>query len=99
MKQNCWEFKQCGRELEGKAVSELGTCSAATEERMDGIHGGKNGGRTCWAVAGTLCGGEVQGTFAQKMLSCKACDFYRLVKEDEGSTYQPSLELVRLLKA
>lgn len=36
-------------------------------------------GRSCWRVAGTKCGGIVQGTFAEKLGNCKKCDFYRLV--------------------
>ena len=80
---NCWEFKKCGREPGGAKVAELGVCPAAAEVRVDGMNGGKNGGRTCWAVAGTFCGGKVQGTYAAKLLSCIECDFYDLVYEQE----------------
>ena len=52
------------------------------ESRLDGVHGGTNAGRACWIVAGTLCGGEVQGTFARKYASCDKCDFYRTVMEE-----------------
>jgi PAS domain S-box-containing protein len=31
----------------------------------------------CWQVAGTYCGGEVQGAFAQKYDSCVKCEVYR----------------------
>ena len=34
-------------------------------------------GRVCYLVAGTLCGGTVQGSYAQKIGNCKQCDFYR----------------------
>jgi len=37
-------------------------------------------GRACWLVAGTLCGGQVQGTAAQKLGNCRECDFYQKVK-------------------
>lgn len=36
-------------------------------------------GQECWLVAGTMCGGEPQGTLAKKILSCKHCDFYKFV--------------------
>jgi hypothetical protein len=36
------------------------------ESRLAGTHDGKFGGRACWIVAGTLCGGKEQGTFAKK---------------------------------
>ena len=62
-KKNCWEFKQCGRQVGGAKAAQLGVCPAATETRLDRMHHGVNGGRACWAVAGTLCG-VVQGTFA-----------------------------------
>ncbi|MDI6815946.1 MAG: hypothetical protein QME41_01970 [Actinomycetota bacterium] len=37
-------------------------------------------GCECWRVAGTMCGGKVQGTFAQKLVNCMECDFYKAVK-------------------
>lgn len=37
-------------------------------------------GRACWLVAGTMCGGAVQGTAAQKLGNCRDCDFYQKVK-------------------
>lgn len=43
----------------------------------------QHAGRSCWLVAGTLCGGKVQGDFAQKIDSCKACEFYIKVKKGE----------------
>ncbi|MGA7878649.1 MAG: hypothetical protein WCA08_23515, partial [Desulfoferrobacter sp.] len=67
---NCWEYKQCGRQPGGKNVHELGVCPAATDASFDGINCGMNAGRICWAVAGTCCGGKIQGTFAEKRVSC-----------------------------
>jgi hypothetical protein len=83
-KLNCWEIKKCGREAGGNKVSELGVCSAATEGSSEGLNGGKAGGRICWAVTGTLCGGKVQGTSAQKQYTCMSCEVYFRVKEEEG---------------
>jgi len=40
-------------------------------------------GRSCWLVAGTLCGGIVQGDHAQKLKNCKECQFYIKVKKGE----------------
>ncbi|MDD5287129.1 MAG: GGDEF domain-containing protein [Desulfuromonadaceae bacterium] len=31
----------------------------------------------CWLVAGTMCGGEIQGIFAKKYRSCTECEIYR----------------------
>ena len=79
-KENCWEYKKCGREPAGSNKESMGICKAALEENLNGIHGGINGGRSCWAIAGTLCGSEVQGSFAAKLEECNNCDFYQKVK-------------------
>ena len=84
-KQNCWEFKKCGREQGGVKAAELGGCPATTDTSSDGLNGGRNGGRICWAVTGTFCGGKVQGTFAQKQLTCLSCDFHKKVQEEESA--------------
>lgn len=67
MKMNCWEFMKCGREPGGASAEEFGVCPASIESRLNNIHihGGKNAGRACWAVSGTLCMGKAQGTFAR----------------------------------
>jgi hypothetical protein len=96
-KLNCWEFKKCGREPKGANAHELGICPATTEKRLDGEHHGTNAGRCCWIVVGTLCHGEVQGTFAQKYKSCEICDFYKLVKKEEFPHFVLSAVLFKKL--
>ena len=81
---NCWEFKKCERQPGGRLTGELGVCPAATHETLGGVHGGKNAGRACWVVAGTFCGGAVQGSEAQKQHNCWKCDFFQLVKNEEA---------------
>ncbi len=83
-RENCWEHKKCGREPGGAKVADLGVCPAAVEVRTDGMNGGDKGGRVCWALAGTLCGGKVQGTFAAKLTACMECTFYKQVAREEG---------------
>ncbi len=97
-KQNCWEFKKCGRGPDCKLNTSHEPCPAATEERLDGVHGGKNSGRACWVVAGTYCGGKVQGTHASKHDVCKKCDFFQMVQEEEGKKFQRPLFLLSKLK-
>jgi hypothetical protein len=82
-KKNCWEYKGCGREPGGKHVRDLGVCPVTVFEEYQGAHGGKNAGRACWVVAGTLCGGKIQGSYAQKLHNCWGCDFMNAVKEEE----------------
>jgi hypothetical protein len=98
MAENCWEFMECGREVGGPRAEEQGVCLAATETRLDGIHGGKNGGRACWAVCGTLCGGEVQGSFAEKMGSCKSCNFYKQVFNEDIEGFVTVTAPLKMLK-
>ncbi len=97
-KPNCWEFKKCGREQGGKHQDDLGICPVAQEKRLDGTHEGKNAGRACWVVAGTLCGNQVQGTFAKKYANCEKCDFYNLVLKEEGPRYNLAILLLAKLK-
>jgi hypothetical protein len=82
-KLNCWEFNRCGREAGGINADKVGACPASTETRVGGINGGVNGGRACWAIEGTLCGGKVQGSFTMKFPDCRKCDFYKKVKKEE----------------
>jgi eukaryotic-like serine/threonine-protein kinase len=84
LKLNCWQVKKCGREPGGARGTEMGVCLAAQDASANGLNGGRNGGRICWAVAGTFCGGQVQGTFAQKQVICLACEFFEGVKTQEG---------------
>lgn len=71
---DCWEIKICGREKGGPKVAELGQCVASIE----GL------GHSCWMIAGTLCGGEIQGTVAQKEKNCLGCDVYKLYHRTTG---------------
>ena len=87
MKKNCWEVKNCGRNVGGEKVEEMGVCPAAENSAANGLNSGANGGRICWAVAGTFCGGKKQGTFAEKRLSCMGCEFYKSVADDEGEEF------------
>ncbi len=97
-KMNCWEFTKCGRQPGGSHERDLGICPAAVEEKLNGVHGGTNAGRGCWVMAGTMCGGRVQGTFAKKFRNCEACDFYKAVKKEEGASYNFSIVLLNRLK-
>jgi len=63
---NCWEFKKCGREAGGAKAAQLGICPAYPDH-----------GHDCAYVTGTLCGGEVQGSFAAKQANCLKCDFFK----------------------
>lgn len=74
---NCWEFKKCGREPGGAKAAELGICPATTFTAADGFCEGKNAGRGCAYVTGTLCGGVIQGTFKDKEKNCLGCAFYQ----------------------
>jgi hypothetical protein len=84
---NCWEIMRCGREPGGEKASQLGICPAALTASCDGLNRGKNGGRICWAVAGTLCEGKTQGVFAQKISTCMTCEVFRIVHQEENGQF------------
>ena len=71
---NCWDYKACGRAKGGAKVAEMGVCPAYPDHAHD-----------CWKIAGTFCGGTVQGTGAQKMNSCLTCDWYLKVNTMTGT--------------
>ncbi len=96
-KLNCWDFKKCGREA--GTANGPGLCPVVIEQRLHTIHGGDRAGRACWMVAGTMCGGEKQGTFAMKYDNCSKCDFYQLVKREEGGNFHLSAVLNSRLRA
>jgi hypothetical protein len=83
MRLNCWEYKNCGRQPGGHKSKELGVCPVTTYGNLSGVHGGSNAGRACWVVAGSLCGGKIQGAYAQKLNNCWRCDFMNKVKQEE----------------
>ena len=97
-KQNCWEFSACGREQGGVHEKELGVCPAAIEVRLDKVHEGKNGGRACWIVAGTLCEGKPEGSFVRKHKNCTSCDFYNQVELEEKEAFLLTTALLKKMK-
>ncbi|MBN2023687.1 MAG: hypothetical protein JW809_12950 [Pirellulales bacterium] len=82
-KQNCWEFKKCGRQPGGPKAAELGVCMAATDATLAGQNGGKAAGRICWKIAGSMSPDKKRGVFSAKLLTCLACDFYSVVQAEE----------------
>lgn len=88
-KENCWEFNRCGREIGGVNAGKDGVCPAAGNFSADGFCGGKNGGRACIYVIGTLCGGDRQRTYESKEKQCCGCGFYLRLKREhaEGLTF------------
>lgn len=86
---NCWEDRGCGRGPGGDKVAERGVCPAATVEALNGIHGGKNGGRACWGVIGTFCDGLIQESLAQKLAYCVGCSFRKEVEDGEREVLSP----------
>ncbi|MHA2424114.1 MAG: two-CW domain-containing protein [Candidatus Thorarchaeota archaeon] len=86
---NCWEARNCGREIDGAKVELDGVCPAATANNLEGVNRGLNGGRVCWAVAGTMGTKVCNLTFSEKIVDCIMCDFYQtvLLEEPEFEIY------------
>jgi len=81
---NCWEFMKCGREINGERAKDLGVCAAAANPQADGINGGINGGRICWALVGTYSCYTGKSLFSEKKNLCFDCEFHRRVLSEEG---------------
>lgn len=81
----CWEFKKCGREKGGNNEKTLGICPSYPDY-----------GDCCAPVAGTLCQGKIQGTFAQKLESCAQCNFFNSAEYNRERTSE--IMLVMLTK-
>lgn len=86
MYENCWEIKNCGREPGGE-YEHFGVCPVFDATQYNNINHGKNGGRMCWFITGTLCGGEIQGTYTQKKKICITCNVYKQIKEEENHDF------------
>jgi len=96
LKQNCWEFKNCGRTPGGLREREFGICPVAACSALNGVRGGKNAGRTCWVVARSLCGGEIHCSEGKKRKTCWQCDFiHRVLKEEEPAEFSVSAARLR----
>ncbi len=94
-KLNCWEYKLCGRQPGGKNAEKLGVCPVTTAETFDGLHGGSNAGRACWAVPFTTP--ETKGGIAAKIKNCTTCDFHQLVINQEKE-YQSAVQYLKKSK-
>jgi hypothetical protein len=81
--QNCWQVMHCGQGG--------GICRASSEAKLHGIHGGKNGGRACWAVPRTICRDRDN-------LKCQECKFYHQVITEQLDYVLDSKSLKELLR-
>ncbi len=71
MKQNCWDFHDCGCGPGGAKVADKGLCKAASDTAHAGTNGGQNAGRYCWQVKGCT----------------DMCDFREEVEMQEGKAF------------
>lgn len=83
-KKNCWEILKCGYRPNGGQPSEDNLCAVILASAVDGVNGGKNAGRICWAIAGTRCYGEIQKSFEEKEFRCLDCRVFKRVLKEEG---------------
>jgi len=89
---NCWDYQRCGREPEGERSCDA-VCPASTADSLHGANGGTNGGRACWVVTGTLCDGQTQGSYEEKIHECRKCAFYNRVEVEQSLEYVSAPEL------
>ena len=87
MKLNCWDYTRCGREIDGANAATQGVCPAWTYWTFQGKNHGLRAGRYCWNVAGTFREEEPLCTRATEFGDCRKCDFFQLVKKEEGHNF------------
>jgi CheY-like chemotaxis protein len=88
-KLNCWEFHGCDVEPLSDYVIDYRVCAATWTEELHGVHGGKNAGRACWAVVGSMSCGDREN-ICLHAVTCEECDFYKAVMEEEGDNFVPA---------
>jgi signal transduction histidine kinase len=81
-KLNCWEYMHCKY-----GPGSVHACPAAVDETSNGVNGGIKAGRICWTIPNTTCFDDLMGEFAEKRDLCFSCDFFRLVKGEEGEGF------------
>jgi hypothetical protein len=86
-RKNCWEVMNCQRQPGGEKVEELGVCPATLPNKYDSFNKGKHGGRFCWAIAGNLYGGKLEGAYLDKLGNCINCQFLKQVNEEEAQDF------------
>ena len=69
-KLNCWEFKECSSDCGCDQSDPETACPVADDLSANGLNGGVNGGRICWAII-------------DKPM-CLQCEFRYKVMADEG---------------
>ena len=82
LKNNCWDYLNCNY-----GPNSENPCPVVIDETSDGVNEGKNAGRICWTVPFTLCFNKPMGRFSGKREICLACDFFKLVKDEEGDSF------------
>jgi len=96
-KKNCWDYYGCGRQATRDCGTEHDVCPAYVETRLNGVHDGKNGGRACWVVRGTQCGGRIKRRVVPKFMACKLCDFKKTVIREERRNFVVSDDFMKML--
>ena len=81
---NCWEYNHCDGGWDDLDTAGSVACPVLLFTSADGLNHGTNGGRICWSIAGSFCGGTSEGKLARERFSCMSCNFYSLVEQEEG---------------
>ena len=84
---NCWDHKGCGFGPQSGKKSGCQVCPAASHKNADGFLGGENGGRSCYFIMGTLCGGVGAQTEEEKHERCLDCTFFHTLQAKHGKSF------------
>ncbi len=82
---DCWEQLKCGAET--CSPGDKGWCPVPFDESLNGVNGGTNGGRACWAVLGAKCrAGDATAPPGDAEV-CVACPVLSTVRTQEGPVW------------
>ncbi len=95
-KPNCWDVMGCSRGIGDDTPCVGDACRAATETLVDGVNGGHNGGRACWAVAGSFAM-DSPDCKRHGPSSCVDCPFFRMVITEELPNLEFSPRILEIL--
>lgn len=88
-KMNCWEYFKCGKDVQSKQEDETKkVCNVSITQNINHVNSGRNAGRICWDITGSLCDTFEKGDMIYKEKKCETCEFKALVEKEERENYR-----------
>ena len=86
-KKNCWEIKKCNFGSQKSKTNTATACLVKSSAEFNNTNGGVNGGRICWAVAGTFSSRPPCGEFVHEQVTCMECEVFKQIEKEEENKF------------